>query len=62
MRPKHPNKEIEAALQEAEAVGWMILKRTVTPGESCAAGLVSVVGARYPSGQRLAMRMFMRGS
>ncbi|WZO97855.1 hypothetical protein EP7_004907 [Isosphaeraceae bacterium EP7] len=22
MRPRHPNKEIEAAVQEAEALGW----------------------------------------
>lgn len=28
MRPKHPNKEIEATLQEAEADGRIVIKRS----------------------------------
>jgi len=28
MRPKHPNKEIEAVVAYAEALGWQVVKRT----------------------------------
>lgn len=60
MRPRHPNKHIEAAVQYAESLGWRFIKGHGHRWGVCIVLTLNAAAARFPFTRRPAYRRVMQ--